>query len=423
MSLTVAGSNLLQRKYLNDITVAIDFAATSYNMAAKQAWKGSLMEWRVQTKYMNSISGGSDGGAYPVATTPTLLTAQVGRKFMYASAEQTYGILAASKGGENAFKDSTDFLVRNLSDSIAKFKNGFFFGDGSGVVARAVTTSGTTNIQLAAQVAGRNASGLSLVWDGNNYDVYDSTGVTKRSTQLQVGARNVLPTANLSNIAVDLASGATLPSGYTAGDLVVWQNSFGLVYDGLQSLINDDTSGTFQGITYANDPSARSYVSTVLSNSGNLRQLTPDLFRSLHEGIFTRSGEKPSSGLKYFCHPTQMTNFADMYEGELRIAPSDKVVGNGAVTIQTPFGQAELVPDVDCAPSVIFAADMSQIEFCTQMPLAFVNPVYGSGGMFQSSMQAAVLDARMIEIAQMRIKDRKSSGKIVDLQYSLKSNY
>jgi hypothetical protein len=57
------------------------------------------------------------------------------------------------------------------------------------------------------------------------------------------------------------------------------------------------------------------------------------------------------------------------------------------------------------------------------MPLGFVNPVYGSNGMFQSSMTSAVLAGRMIEIAQYRIQERKTSGKITDLSYAYTSNY
>jgi hypothetical protein len=419
----LAESNILQRDFNQRLAIAINFAAQSYNLAQKKKWQGSVMEGRIQTTYMNSISGGTDGGDYPASNFPTLVKTFTGRKFIYASADLTYGILAASQQGENSWGQPIEFLTRNLSKSLAKFKNGFFFGAGTGIVGRLMTTAGTTDIRIRAYGSGRDAIGLSLIWDKNSYDVYSSDGTTKRVGQLSIAGRRSVPTDDPTEISVDLVSGTTLPAAVSSGDIIVWKNSLGLIPDGLQSLINDDTSGTFQGVTFSDDISSHSYVSTVIGNSGNLRPMQPSHWRALSEGIYTRSGEERPKANKVIAFPSQMTNFADMYEGELRFTANDEVMGSSASTIQTPLGQFELEPDVDCPPSVIFDADMSQIEYCVQMPLGFVNPVYGSTGMFQSSMTSAVLAGRMIEIAQYRIQERKTSGKITDLSYQYQSNY
>lgn len=421
--LNIGESGLLQRDYNQKLAIAINFAAVSHNLATKQKWQGSVMEGRIMTTYMNSISAGTDGGVYPTSSQPTLLRTLTGRKFLYASADLTWGILAASSQGENSWGQPIEYITKNLAKAVSKWKNGFFFGAGTGIVGRLISTSGTTDIRIRAYGASRDAIGLSLIWDKNTYEVWNAAGTTQRVGLLSIAGRRAVPTASPSEISVDLTSGTTLPASITAGDIIVWRNSLGLVPDGLQSLINDDTSGTLQGITFSSDLSSHSWVSTVNSNGGNLRPLQPSHFRSLTEGIFTRCGEERPAGNKVIAFPSQMTNFADMYEGELRIAPSDDVVGSGAKTINTPFGQLELEPDVDCPPTTLFDADMTQIEHCVQMPLGFVNPVYGSSGMFQSSSTSAVLGARMIEIAQYRIQERKTSGKITDLAFEYESNY
>jgi hypothetical protein len=419
----LAESNILQRDFNQKLAIAINFAAQSYNLATKKKWQGSVMEGRIQTTYMNSISAGTDGGAYPTSDSPTLIKTFTGRKFIYASADLTYGLLAASQQGENSWGQPIEFLTRNLARSLAKFKNGFFFGAGTGIVGRLMTTTGTTDIRIRSYGSGRDAVGLSLIWDKNSYDVYSSNGVTKRVGRLSIAGRRAVPSDDPSEISVDLVSGTALPSGVQAGDIIVWKDSLGLVPDGLQSLINDDTSGSLQGVTFSDDLSSHSWTSVVVGNSGNLRPMQPSHWRALSEGIYTKSGELRPKNNKVIGFPSQMSNFADMYEGELRFTPNDDVVGSGAATIQTPLAQFELTPDVDCPPPTVFDADMSQIEYCVQMPLGFVNPVYGSNGMFQSSMTSAVLAGRMIEIAQYRIQERKTSGKITDLTYAYQSQY
>lgn len=419
----LAESNILQRDFNQRLAIAINFAAQSYNLAQKKKWQGSVMEGRIQTTYMNSISAGTDGGNYPTSNFPTLIKTFTGRKFVYASADLTYGILAASQQGENSWGQPIEFLTRNLAKALAKFKNVFFFGAGTGIVGRLISTSGTTDIRIKSYGSGRDAVGLTGIWDKNSYEVWSSDGTTQRTGLLSIAGRRAVPTDDPTEISVDLVSGTALPSGVSSGDIIVWKNSLGLVPDGLQSLINDDTSGTFQGFTFSSDISSHSYVSTVIGNSGNLRPMQPSQWRSLASGIYTRSGELRPKSNKVIAHPLQMMNFSDMYEGELRFTANDDVMGSAAATIQTPLGQFELEPDVDCPPPVVFDADMSQIEYCVQMPLGFVNPVYGSNGMFQSSMTSAVLAGRMIEIAQHRIQERKTSGKITDLTYSNDVNY
>lgn len=412
----ISNSELTMIDYERVIVECVSMAAASYNIPATRDWEGKRVEWRINTKPVTSVAFGVEGGAFPVAGTFENIAAYVGRKHLYASIQMTNSLPKAARGGANSFRGAADMLVKSMTDTVIKLKNVMFFGDGTGIQASltGTVTVGTTAITIVGIASGRadDTNPVAGIWPGATYDVLDESASYAKLGTVRVASVNPLSTPG-STISVTLESPG-LPAGCAVGDVLCWQNSYGLAYEGLSNLIDNDTSVTFQGINYTTNPAAVAQTSVVLSNSNTPRSLTPALFRQLHQLI--RERDKLPQGLRYITHPVQATNFSAMYESaNYRYTASDSHYANGTLKLVTPFGEVDLGLDNDCQPSNIWAFDPTELKFFSQAPLAWLPPVQGQGGQFAQSQTSAVLTARMMEIGQYAIMDRRKAGKIMDL--------
>lgn len=148
--------------------------------------------------------------------------------------------------------------------------------------------------------------------------------------------------------------------------------------------------------------------------------MTPSLFRQFLQGMREKAGKKAMQGLRFICHSAQLSKFSDMFEGSIVTNNGSEAVGNGSVTLNTPFGQVKLEPNDFCPPSTIFAINVNELKFVQQKALGW-RP--GINGPFNPSQTAAVQTAQMYEIGQVMVKDRRRLGKILDLDYSLVSGF
>jgi hypothetical protein len=188
---------------------------------------------------------------------------------------------------------------------------------------------------------------------------------------------------------------------------------------GLDKLI-DDAATTFQNVAVSTYPR---YSSLVLDNGGSAQDLSPSLFRQMLAGLMQKSGNaKPSQGLKVLTSAWDAINFEEMYEGELRLSPSDTTSGMAVSSFQTSMGKIEVIVDADCLYGKMFFIDPSKIERCVQKELHWRKDDKG-GGIFKRSDLAGIYTATAMEICDLRIHDRNTSGKIENLNFSPSTMY
>jgi len=118
--------------------------------------------------------------------------------------------------------------------------------------------------------------------------------------------------------------------------------------------------------------------------------------------------------------PWQVKEFEEMYEGELRLSSSDKVVGLDTTTFQSALGRVRLKADTDCPKDKLFAADRSELTRYEHKPLGW--RLQGSS-LFLRSDVANEYTATMDEICELAIGDRRTSGKITDLSHDANIAY
>ena len=438
MTATIASIALAQNKYRNVIEKAIEVAPTSYNLVKTEEWEGTRIEWAHKTALLPSVGFTNEGANFRVAQEPTLLRPFVGRKFLDGSAQMTNQAMRAARGGGNSFKALSEFMMESVTEAYIQLRNVAFAGDGSGVVgyilgseatAAALTessasvTAGHTFIRVGWQLAdgsalpsGRNPiNPVRGLWENGVYDVINENGSDAVLGPVTIKARIGYGSARASAY-YELGTGG-LPASIAVGDPLVKSGGLGLAYDGLASLIDDDVTGTFQGIDYTSNPTASNLVSTVLSNGGTRRAMSQELANRAFQGISERTNGSDAmpDGLKCVGHPAMMHEMSRIYAGEIRIAPSDKVAGTSVSGLATPFGEMVLRPDAFFAPGSLYLVDPSKLSFVVQDPMHFLPAVQGQSGTWVQSRTAAVLEAKILETAQMCIFERRTSARIDDL--------
>lgn len=403
MGLTGANANTLMIDYERSIVETIADEARTHKMFQDRPWQGDFVEFSLHSERNSGMGFGLAGSEYRPAGRQAHEKGRIYRKFYDASIQLDDLIMAAARTTKNAAKAAVDQEVSGLERDALKFHNVFAFLDGGGDVA---TVMGTTTV--SGQQALRVSSSVGL-WEGGLYDVYDSSGATNRGS------------VTIDFVQQDLSSGypcvvvdeAALPAGTTATDLLVWRgsgniNALNRAFSGLQKLIDDSAVADFQGIDTRQN---QRYLSVVLDNGGNARDVTPELFRQLDASIFQKMG-KPAGRGKCVASPHQLAKLDEMEQDAVRYRPEDSTVGMSVKRVRTSNGVTEFEPDVDCPDSQMFRVDASQLYRYVQEELHFVRR---GGQILFESTQSKNAVAHMREIAELAIHDRRSSGRIDDL--------
>lgn len=401
----ISNVGLTFTRYLTGVVQTLNDTSKGRAMVRQDdAWTGANIEWRVHTARNTSLGYVEDGGAFPVADKQDYQAAKAYRKFVVGSILLTDGVMATASKSKNVAKDVITSEVEGLMNNILKFENGMFYRNGDGSVATVQTgTTGTTLIVDDAR----------FLWDGGVYDVYNSGLTTLRGTLTISRVANAPTSSNYATV----TTSATVPSGTTSGDKVVWSGSVNRAITGLKKLV-DDSATTFQNINVTNFPR---YTSLVLSNSSTLRDLTPTLFRQLLAGLSQKSGnEKPAKGLSVLTNSWTAINVEELYEGDLRLTPDSTVAGISVASFQSALGKINIIVDTDALYNTLFAVDFNEIYRATQMPLSWRRQ---GGQIFKRSDASGVWTATAMEIAELYIKARHTSGRIDDLREAPVSMY
>ena len=394
-------------RFLDGVVETLNHTSKARSLVRQQdKWTGSHIEGKLHSARSTAIGYVQDGGAFPIADKQDYATYKAYRKFTVGSVQITDGAMATAAKSPNVARDVVTSEVKGLMNNILKFENGFFFRDGSGVVAT-ITDGHSAATDCPVDDA-------RMLWDGGTYNMYNAALSAKDGDLVVDNVESTLDANGDSLVNFTTA----LPATSSASDVLVWNGAVNRAVTGLDKLIGDSLTGDFQGVTMANYPR---YTSTVLSNSGTKRDLTPALFRQMLASIQSRSGsERPSDGLSVLCDSWQAINVEELYEGELRLTPESKVGGLSVAAFQSALGRIDIIVDTDCLHNKMFFCDFSKIYRAVQKQLGWRRE---GGSIFKRSDVSGVYTATAIEIAEMYIKERYTSGKIEDLNASMATAY
>lgn len=364
-------------------------------------WKGSHLEHKLHTARNHAIKFMNDGSTFPVADKEDYSSMKVGRKIVGGSIQLTDAVMATAGKSAEVAMDVVSSATEGLMKGILKFENFFGSRDGTGKVATVKAAISSTTLKVDDARA---------LWDGATYQVYRSTTLLGSVTVTKVAS--ALDASGYAVVTLD----ATL-AGVTTNDVLYWDGAYGIAYTGLDAL-TDDASTTFQNISTTNLPR---WTSMVLDNGGTLRDLDPALFRQVMAGIYHKTGDDlPTSGLDCLGTAWQLANLDELYESALRLAPDSKTSGVSTASFQSSLGKITLSPDSDAPYNRIFLTDYSQIFRGVQKKLGWR---VQNGQIFLRSDTSPVWTATALEIAELYIKGRNSSGKIEDLNETVKTAY
>lgn len=395
--LNIANATTLYTNYLEGIDRSLNDKSDMRQMVRQdKPWAGSHLEWRVHVKRSGALGPVDDGAAVPVPNFQTHATAKVGRKMVGGSVQITEGMLATGSGSKNVAGDAVQIEQEGVEDELLKMENGFFFRNGDGSVATVKT--GTTGTTLYVDDA-------RMLWDGVTYQVYDSTLATLRGT---LTVSTVTQAYDNLNSRATVTTSATVPSGTTAGDLIVWNGGVNKAISGLSKLITD--SGTVQNILATTYPR---HTSLIMSASAD-RDLTPALFRQMQSGLFQKAGaDMPTAGLTVLGSAYQLMKVDELWESELRVTPDSKTGGLAMPSFQSSFGRFTIKPSVDATYGRLYFVDFSQVYRGVQKKLHWRKS--DGGPIWETSQTSFVKRASVLEICELYIRKRVTSGQIQNL--------
>lgn len=366
-------------------------------------WRGTHLEHKLHTARNHAIKFLSDGSSFPVADKEDYVSMKVGRKIVGGSIQLTDAVMATASKSPEVALDVVSAHTEGLMKNMLKFENFFFSRDGTGAVATIKATGSASATTFVVDDA-------RALWDGASYQMYNGASL--------IGTYTVTKVASAPNssgyFTVTVEANTLTP---TVNYKLYWDGAFGIAYTGLDALV-DDSTGTFQSVSGTTYPR---WTSFVLDNSGTLRDLDPSLFRQMQAGIYHRTGDdQPTDGLDCMGTGWQLANLDELYESVLRLSPDSKVGGLATPGFQSSLGKINMSPDSDAIYNKIMLVDYSQIYRGVQKKLGWR---LQKGEIFIRSDSAPVWTATAIEIAEMYIKGRNSSGKIEDLNETVKSAY
>ena len=392
---------------LDGVTETLNQSSKARNLVKQNyEWRGSHLEHKLHTARNHAVKFLSDGSAFPVADKQDYVSMKIGRKIVGGSIQLTDPVMATAAKSPEVALDVVASETEGLMKGILKFENFFFLRDGTGAVA---------TIKSAFSGSVFKVDDARAIWDGATYQVYNSTTLVGDVTVSSVASAP--DSSGFFSVTVSAGSSLTLASGYT----LYWDGAYRIAYTGLQSLIDDSTppfGTTFQNVTMSLYPR---WTSMVSDNSGTKRDLDPTLFRQLQAGIFHKSGtDLPVNGLTCFGSAWQLANLDELYEANLRLAPDASTSGVATPAFQSSLGKIEMTADSDAPYNQIMLADLSQVYRGVQKKLGWRTQ---NGQIFLRSDTAPVWTATAIEIAELYIKGRNSSGRIDDLNETVKTAY
>lgn len=387
----------------------------------KIEWEGEKLLWKVQAHRNIGIGNTLDGGAIPAAGKQGYIDAESFSKFIVGSVQISDGVLARAATTKKAAISALRSELDGLTEGIRKWENYQFTRDGTAVLGLVDTAIASGASGTTVQVDDARA-----LWDKKTYEIRSaaSPATILASFEVKSVARAVAAassSATKRKIAVTTQSFAP-SANVAAGDYITWgagdDASYGIAWTGLDALINDGTSGTFQTVDLALYPR---YTSPVLDNAGVERPLVPTLFRQLLAMIKQESGQEAGRDIVCMTSVWDGISVEELYEGEVRITPDSSIVGLVMPTFQTALGKVRIMTDPDSPYGKMFFVDRNEISRSVNQELDWRKS--DGGGIMERSNTFLGYVGNAVEISEMVIDQRNRCGKIEDLKVNVKSSY
>ena len=229
-----------------------------------------------------------DGGANKAGTGSLYDVATVSTVAFGHSRQITRRVIEACKGEEKALED---LYKKELAKMVPEFKRMLdkqLQVSTDGVLATLYSSVGSGVYNAHDSVTPSNTPfGIQLLRQNNDYDVYASNLVTLRAN----GPYRVIQASGLDQanrrVTVAAASAPNTPAditGYAANDVMVLQSGINANLQGLPYHLSNSASGTWQGISRAND-----YVQARGINAGGVA-LSLDHMRLAINAVIQRKG-------------------------------------------------------------------------------------------------------------------------------------
>lgn len=427
--------------YGNRIVEAVKRHEGQWNQMAVIPGNTDQYRFFLEMQGVTNLGNTVEGANFRVPNAPVVLQPFVGYKVFACPVELTDVVFALAKGDRGSIRSASEHLIRSAVQQSMRYREVMHYLDGTGVVGvlTGTVTAATTTMSITAYdgvVSARSSDRTGInqgIWAGATYDIVDQTTLTVKGQVTVANQNDPTSSGTLGNFTLQSPG---FPASVNTGDLLVWQGTYGIAYDGLSNLIDNDVSGTFQGITFSSNTLAKAWISTVSANGGTLRTLTPSLFIRSLQGIFEKMGNSgdgnfdagmTAANLQVLANPAMAEQIMGLYQvttaaansnttsaspNLVRGTPDSRKWGNGALTLATPFGDLTTKLKNNCPQSTIYGVDYSQIKFVQSMPLDW-RP--GLDRMFNPSQIGAVRTAQLYEVGMPIIEDRRSSFKLQDI--------
>lgn len=384
----------------------------------KIQWEGEKLLWKVQAFRNTGVTNTLDGGALPPAGKQGYIDAESFSKFIIGTVQVSDGILARAASTKKAAISCLRSELDGLTEGIRKWENYQFTRDGTGVVALLDTA-------IAGAVTTIKVDDARALWDKKYYEVRSAnTPTTILGTfQVKKTARAVAAaTTSATQRAITVTLQSSVSMTASAGDYISWGSgddaAYGIGWTGLDKLIDDGTSGTFQSVDLSLYPR---YSSPVLDNSGTPRPLIPRLFRNMLAMIKQESGQEAGRDIICITSVWDGINVEELYEGEVRITPDTSIVGLNMPTFQTALGKVRIMTDPDAPYGKMLFVDRNEISRSVNQELDWRKS--DGGGIMEKSNSFLGYVANAVEISELVIDQRNRCGKIEDLKVDVKSAY
>lgn len=427
-------------KYRKAIVEAVRKDEGQFNKLPRIEGNTDVYKWMMQVTDVTSLGNAVEGQVFPTPVAPIAVQPFVGYKVFNAAIQLTDVVLALAKGDATSFMAAGEYLIKSATRASLRYREGTHYLDGTNVVGvlggtvTAATTSMTVN-GYDAVVTARSSDRTSvnaMIWPNATYDIIDQTTLLSKGSVTVVNQNDPVTSGTLGNFTL---AAPGFPASCATGDLIAWTGSYGLGYEGLSSLIDNDTSGTYQGIVFSSSPQAKVWISTVSANGGTLRALTPSIFMRAQQGAADKMlGAAKGGGLndlEFIANTAAAEQFYNMfnvggiaanvtsagtnvYSSANRITPESSKVGQPSLTFAGPFGDVKLNLRYHCPQQTIFGVDYSQLGFIVSKELGW-RP--GVENMFTPSQTAAVRTAQLYEVGQVAVFERRHMIKINDVSY------
>lgn len=401
-------------KYLPGVTYTLRRKSPLRTLPLRKIpWEGNKLVKKMNVAYNNAIADIEDGGSLPPAQRMIYDEMEVARSFTAGSVQLTDGVMANAKTKKGAAIPVVKSELNGLFE-IMKRREGYLMSrDGTGVV----TLLGAT--VFGSSITVDDARGL---YPKGMYEIRDATNTSTVHASFQVKS---VARAYSSGAATVTLESSISAAGQAADDLVVWNvgdySSYGRSITGLDALIDDTTTGTFQGVTMSSYPW---WTSPVFNGGGSTQNLTAHLLRQVlatckQENV---DFEGMGNGILVLTEVWSAVTFEELFEHVLRVSPKDKSVGiPGGTTFNTAFGNitVKAMPDIDYG--YMYFVNRQAIARPVQQELHW-RPG-GTAGIFNRSDSFAGYTATAMEIHELMIFERNTCAKITNLSVDPQTAY